>query len=660
MILKMHIKKKWTLFGILTIVILILLLISTYTISIKNKLYTKGEIQEATGVIENIEQGTEISQKFEAFDDNLEKVVINFEPYKDDQDYGGNVIVGIKDSDGNTIAEEKITRNYVRENPQYTLKFKKQKDSKDKQYDIFIKFDNLDKSKKFYTLNITNNNEFKKNKLYINGEEQVNTSLIFQDFYKSDIRNIIFISVLGLMTLGVYVISFIIYSKKDMKVENIFLIIATFICLFFLLTMPTFKSHDEYYHWLKAYEVSEGHLLTPIKDGVQGSIMPNAVSDVFPNDWTKMDYSEVKEKLKVKVNKDETGILNPETASVYSFIQYVPQSIGIFMGRLVTNNAYLITYAGRIVNMLVSLILLYFAIKIAPFGKKILLIPSMIPIAIEGFTSLSPDAITISIAFLYIAYILNLAFGKKEKIKLKENILLLVMSVIIALCKIVYIPLVGLMLIIPKEKFKNGTNKNKIFNFCVIAGIAVIVNLSWLGIASQYLTNFREGDSKVQVLLAIKNPIKYIQTVLYTANLNGSNYLLSLFGSDLGWGEFVKLYSIVPYSLLAIYTFTSIVDEGVKNKFKTYQLVWIALIVLAIIMLIFTSLYVQWTTVGKVSISGVQGRYFLPILPLIMLFLGSVLKVQSSYKTEDINKFVAISILTLQFYTIAQILIVHL
>ena len=466
--------------------------------------------------------------------------------------------------------------------------------------------------------------------------------------------------VLGIMIIGIYIISSIIYYKKNIKVENLFLMIVPFTCIFFLITMPTFKNHDEYYHWLKAYEVSEGYLMTPNKDGVQGSLMPESVANVCPTDWTTMTYADVKEKLKHPLEKEKQAILNPETAAVYSFAQYVPQAVGIFLSRLVTDNTYLITYAGRIMNMIVSILLLYFAIKIMPFGKKLLLIPAMIPIAVEGFTSLSPDAMTISMSFLYIAYILYLAFGNKEKIGIKEKIILLVMSVIIALCKIVYIPLVGLLLIIPKEKFKTETNKNKILNICIIAVISVVINLIWLGIASRYLANFREGDSKVQVLLALKNPIQYIQTVLYTMNLNGSNYLMQLFGSDLGWGELVKLYAVVPYSILAIYLFIAVTDEEIKNKFKTYQLVWIALVVLAVVALVFTSLYVQWTTGGKESISGVQGRYFLPILPLVMLLLGSMIKVQTSYRKENINKFLAISTLVLQIYTISQIIVVHL
>ena len=658
--MKINLKKDWKFYGILTIAVLIIVLIANYSLKIEEKLYTTGEIQEETGTLEDASAGTEIVQTFVAIDNNLKKVKIDFEPYKVDVNCGGKVTVGIKDANGNVIQEREILRNYVRETSQYTLEFPKQKDSKDKEYQIFIRFNDLEDANKFYSVKYTDKNEFLKNHLTINGEEIQGASIIFQDLYKSNIRTIIYSVILIIFILGVYIVSSIIYYKKSMKIENIFLMIAPFACIFFLVTMPTFKNHDEYYHWLKAYEVSQGTLMTPQEDGVQGSMMPEGVSKVFPTNWTELDYQTMKELLNIKLNEDNKGILNPETAAVYSFVQYIPQATGIALARLVTDNVYLITYGGRIVNMIFALLVLYFAIKLIPFGKKLLLVPAMIPIAIEGFTSLSPDSMTISVAFFYIAYILHLAFEKKEQLEMKEKVILLISSIVIALCKIVYIPLVGLILIIPKEKFKNAGNKNKILNFCIIAGIAMMINLIWLAISSRYLSTFREGDSKIQVLLALQNPILYIQNVLYTFNLNGSNYLLSLFGADLGWGELIKLYSIVPYAFLGIYLFTAITDNELKDKFKRYQIVWISLVVLAIVGLIFTSLYVQWTTVGQTSIAGIQGRYFLPILPLVMLLLGSVVKVKSLYNEEKVTKFVGISILVLQIFTISQILVEHL
>ena len=199
-----------------------------------------------------------------------------------------------------------------------------------------------------------------------------------------------------------------------MKIENIFLMVAPLTCIFFLVTMPTFKNHDEYYHWLKAYEVSQGTLMTPQEDGVQGSMMPEGVSKVFPTDWTKLDYQMMKGLLDVKLNEDNKGILNPETAAVYSFVQYIPQATGIALARLVTDNVYLITYGGRIVNMIFALLVLYFAIKLMKKKKKLLLIPAMIPIAIEGFTSLSPDAMTIGVSSLLVSMILSFRYNKNK------------------------------------------------------------------------------------------------------------------------------------------------------------------------------------------------------------------------------------------------------
>ena len=658
---KFEIKKNWIFWSILTIVIGIIWLLASYTVSINNKLYTAGMTQEPTGVIEEVKQGTKIIQSFIAIDNNLEKIMIDFEPYKQNAKRGGKIKIEVQDNEGNIIGNEEITRNYVREKTNFEIKLKKQKLSKDKEYKIVIEFMDLEKAEQFYSVKYTEQNEFLKNKLTIDGKEKEGSSLIFKDFYKSNVRSIIWFSTLISLTIAIYIVSAIIKRKNKMKVENIFLMVVPLICLFFLATMPTFKNHDEYYHWLKAYEVSTGHLMTPIEDGIQGSMMPKGVAEVMPKDWTTMDYREVKEILNVKIDREDKEILNPDTAAVYSFVQYIPQATGIALARIFTDNAYLITYAGRIVNMIVAVALLYFAIKIIPFGKKLILIPAMIPIALEGFTSLSPDAMTISVSFLYIAYVLYLAFSTKvEKLQIKQKLILLIMSIIIALCKIVYIPLVGLLLIIPKEKFKDNSNKNKIINFIIIAGIAVVINLTWLTISSRYLATFREGDSKIQVLLALQHPIQFIQEFLYTCNINSGNYILSLFGADLGWGELVRLYTIIPYCFLGIYLFTAVTDNNLKNKFKKYQIVWIVLVVLAITALIFASLYVQWTTIGSESILGVQGRYFLPIIPLVMLLIGSSIKIKSEYNAESINKFIGISILLLNLYTISQILRVHL
>ena len=316
-----NIRSNCKFYFILAIAIFIINMLCSYNLSISNKLYAKGNLQESTGVLENIEEATVVTQTFIAIDDNLEKISIDFEPYKDSINYGGNLILSVENDNGEVLYTNTISRNYIRENSTYLIKFKKQPHSKDKQYKINVKFDDLQDYDAFYTLKYTTQNEFSQNKLFINGNELSNSSLIFQDFYKSPERVYIYYGIMIPLNIIAIAVSIIIYKKKNIKIENVFLIIAFVVCIFFLISMPTFKNHDEYYHWIKAYEVSIGNLVTPIENGIQGSNMPEGVSKIFPSDWTTMTYKDVQKNLQVKLNSESSGILSPETSAVYSFIQ---------------------------------------------------------------------------------------------------------------------------------------------------------------------------------------------------------------------------------------------------------------------------------------------------------------------------------------------------
>ena len=92
----------------------------------------------------------------------------------------------------------------------------------------------------------------------------------------------------------------------------------------------------------------------------------------------------------------------------------------------------------------------------------------------------------------------------------------------------------------------------------------------------------------------IFNPFDFIQAFLYNLEINGGKYLTEMFGSAIGWFDFVKLVSIAPYTLFVMYIVTLLFDNSVKNKFNLFQKVILTLVILAVIALIFVSLYIQW------------------------------------------------------------------
>ena len=660
-----ELKKNCKFYTIMTVSIILIILLMTYMVNISDKLYKKIDYKIGDSYVEDIDTDTTITQKFIAEYNNLEKLYIEFEPFKDSSNVGGDVLIGVRDEDGNIIKEEKITRTYIRENTTYKLKFKKQKLSQGKEYELYIKFVDHEKYDKFYTVKYSKENKIENYKLLINGVEEEGT-ISFAQLYSNNKKVYAYILTNIIMIFAVMSISIYIFKVKNIKEENIFLLTVPVICLMFMATMPTFKNHDELYHWIRTYEVSTGVLATKVEDGVQGTKMPEAITAIMKSNWETTTYSDVNYALGIEMDKDNTYTIDSKTAAVYAFVQYIPQAIGVAIARVFTSKPLIMAYAGRLFNIIFAMFVLYKAIKLMPFGKKIFLIISYIPIVIEGFSSLSPDAMTTSISFLYIAYILNLAFDEKKIVGLKQKIFLTILSIIVALCKIVYLPLVLLLFLIPKEKFCNTGKEDKspitkkILNIMLIAGIAVVINLLWLGFSSRYLLNLRDGDSKYQVLLLFKNPIMYIQELIYTFNLYGNNYLTGMLGESLGWGELIRLNFIVPSVLFVLLIIELVTDETLRNKFSGWQKFVIFITFLIIFGLIFTSLYVQWTTIGSESILGVQGRYFIPILPLLMLLIGNDIKIKSGYNDKSVLKAVAITGLLINIIVILTIIINHL
>lgn len=429
-----------------------------------------------------------------------------------------------------------------------------------------------------------------------------------------------------------------IYIKKEITPEKLFLYIAPMIMILFLIGIPSWKNPDESVHWFRIYDITQGHFITEKLDGIAVAELPKEVLK-YHNYSSELDikYSSFPELYENKINEEgETIYREMSTTAIYHPIQYMPQVIGSFIADIFTDRPFIMMYAARLANMIFSLIILYIAIKIIPYGKNILLLLTCLPVAAAGFASMSPDAMTISVSYLFISYILKLLYEKDKKINLKNKILLIIMSIVISLCKIVYLPLAGLILLLPKEKY--NSRKEQIITCVLVIGIAIITNLYWLVFCSNYLVEYKEGSPLLQLTDLLNHPFEFMQKLFFTISMYAKSYLEGLFGYGVGADLHIVLYGLLPIIMFIMFLFLTIADKKLKNIFTTYQKVITALIVLAISGLIFTSIYIQWTPVNSDVILGVQGRYFLPIIPLISILIANSLKIKSEYDENKITK----------------------
>ena len=387
--------------------------------------------------------------------------------------------------------------------------------------------------------------------------------------------------ILTILCILEFSISLYFIRNKTIKPEKAFLIIVPLFCILLTLAMPLSKGHDETIHGLRIYEYAEGKF---ISNG-EKAYLEEGVINAIDNKPTYESIFNNEKTYDTNTQKIEWGY----RVAAYSPLTYLPQIIGINIGRIFTTNSIIHFYIARIANIITCTIMLYFAIKIIPYGKNMMFLLCIIPIAIEGFSTLSADGMLIAASFLFIAYILKLREEKNKKISKKDIIILSVLSIIIALSKTIYIILLPLLFLIPKEKFKN--NRIKIIFITSICVVSAILDIGWYIIGIQKDTFFVEaGNDPIGYI--ISNPIEYIKKLLYTIIKNTPQYIQEMFGLKLEWNEAITI-PMFPIILLILSILISTLGK-IKTNFKGIEKILLVTIIILCVLLVFTSIFISW------------------------------------------------------------------
>lgn len=441
-------------------------------------------------------------------------------------------------------------------------------------------------------------------------------------------------------------------KKRDFKLENIFLIMAIPIGIAYIIALPIGTIPDDQTHYLRSWEVSLGYQVSEqSEDGDGGRELPINLSEILFNVGTH-NYEEYFQTATDETLKEEMVFQWFSNASLYSVVCYLPQAFGIAFARIFTDNLFVMAYSARICNFAVFIVLVYFSVKIIPFKKMFVTAIALMPIVFQEAVSVSPDAITIAISMMLISYTLHLKYSDKNITK-KNIIILTFLSVILSLCKIVYIPICFIIYTISCEKFKNKKQKYLLLTSIIL--IAIIINLLWLSYASRYLIEYNEGvNSKEQIRFILTNPIDYMSVVIkmlinrsdvYISNILGDLSLLNVSLSPI----FKSLLFIILISIICL-------NDSKNCKVNSSTRIIISCVIISVIALIFTSLYVQWNPVKNIVIEGVQGRYFIPILILTPYLFNN------SYFVSDKKmsaRYLLMFMMFLNFHAISYISIVY-
>lgn len=456
------------------------------------------------------------------------------------------------------------------------------------------------------------------------------------------LKSLYFILSLILLFVSSYVL-YKMHKTKVLKPEKLFLIFAISFGIIYMFATPLFKGHDELYHWQKSYAVSLLNFTPSLDKNWNGEIvlcdyLPKIVDKIYSVQglFVHITYkSEVKSAIFSFIcqclNKgyEIVPIYDAPTA-YYPAIQMLPQSLGIAFSRFLGFDVFMQAIFARLFNFITYVLLGYYAIKLIPACKYFLATFLLIPKVMYISTTMSGDVFTNAVIILYISYIFYL-INKKQKLNAKEKIILIILQPLVAINKLVYLPICFLVLLLPKACFK-GKKNSLIFKISLII-FALIVSFSWLKISSSFLES-SVPTTKQQINYIINNPISYSKTLILESIHNFKNWSLDIVGGYMEWGANFSLNQVISIYVYLVLLFSYIFETN-KTNLKPFQKLFILVIFICVVVLIETALYVQWSSqldgIGKNKITGVQGRYFTPIFILLILVL--------SHKFKFIDKF---------------------
>ena len=413
-----------------------------------------------------------------------------------------------------------------------------------------------------------------------------------------------------------------IQQKIYQRPEWLFVVIGSILGMAFVFTTPPLKVPDEDRHLFRAFQIAEGKFLSEVHDDKAGGWIPRSLINckylmLRSPDGKRKQFTPgmILDELQVSLNSDDR-IFAAFRSSAYSPLAYLPSAAVYFVVLPAEPSPLALLYLGRIVNLAFWLAMVYVAIRITPVHKWVLFLLALTPMSLYQAASLSADSMTNALAFLGIACFLHLSFGPVSRIKMIHLVILTLLTASLSLCKNSYLAICFLYWLIPSEKFAN--RKVYYAGFCVLAVLNILLMAAWFYATARFTMSWLSGvHPDVQLKYILAHPFHYFRAIVVTLDERAVYYYKSFIGY-FGWCEiWLSRHHTRFWLLLLVSTAVLEGKRDVEIKFRHRAVM--LLVTAFTCLLIFTLLYLCWNPVGNKSIIGIQGRYFIPIGPLVFL-----------------------------------------
>ena len=464
---------------------------------------------------------------------------------------------------------------------------------------------------------------------------------LFQSFLGTEDAFLCYWFVLLLIAL-VVILGAVLYlfHRAKWELHQIYGVSVFSVGLLFMLALPPLSAPDEILHFAGAYALSNQLMGQPVRDA-EGNVcirqedeyLVNWPGDHDPCKATVLGqtldrsvYEAIHEKGLFHATEEGSSITLQQPVKTTPCAYLLP-ALGITLARLLHFSA-------------IGLVLLFtalgsLAVHRTPIGKEVFFAISLFPMTLELAGSYSYDSYIMVLSFYLLSVILDLTLaGPSAKISWKNVLALSLLALLLSPCKMIYATLFLLCFLIPVRKWgakpwPKWLLSVALIGFLIVGSILLVnvrellryVNASGVTQAPELTSAGEVNTVKLHDLTELlQDPTLVFRIIRNTLGILGGQFLGTTVGMWLGAFD---RGLVTPFPCLVLFwggTLTlAVVGRKEEPTLTLGRRVWMIFVFLLLSFVLMVSMLLAYTPADTFYILGVQGRYFLPYLPVLLL-----------------------------------------
>lgn len=436
---------------------------------------------------------------------------------------------------------------------------------------------------------------------------------------------------------------------------------------------PPFQVPDEPQHFYRSYQLSRLEVRPEVRNGQAGAVLPKSIPSLVESNLGTLAHHarrQVPHRTLAATLQDldrplaagDQAFVEFTGSAMYAPLAYAPQAGAIAVGRALGLGPLALLYAARAANALVALALIAWSLARLGSARTAGLWLALLPMTLFVLASASPDVLTIAGGFIVAALLAR--FVEHGAWHWRDTLAWVGAGLLLCTVKVVYFPLMfaGLAAVMAHREARRTELWKGILSQALGASAVLLVTAFWFwwratGVSAATVPPGVDASGQIAALR--ESPLLLLKLVPRTLYQQGGMLAESTIGK-LGWLN-VAMPVWVQVSAYVALLLSLFLRSGATTRTPAAPRwpgsAWVLALAFVVMELIVLAHYIAWTPVGAYSAQGVQGRYLLPMLPVVALAVSwRIPSVQVASNSRALNALFAALCLSLPLATMLTLI----